>query len=51
MLSFPFFLILQVILFAAWVSGYLDPYQKQLQEIILDYMGETKVSYRLKSML
>jgi hypothetical protein len=51
MLSFIFFLIFQVVLLAAWVSGYLDPYQKQLQEILLDYMGENKVSYGLKSTL
>jgi hypothetical protein len=50
MLSFLFFLTLQVVLFAAWVGGYLDPYQKQLQELLLDYMGETKASYGLKSM-
>ncbi|KAJ5550465.1 hypothetical protein N7535_001594 [Penicillium sp. DV-2018c] len=48
---FLFFLTLQVILFAAWVTGYLDPYQKQLQELLLDYMGETKVSYGLKKSL
>jgi hypothetical protein len=51
MLSFLFFLTFQVILLGAWVAGYLDPYQKQLQELLLDYMGETKVSYGLKSML
>lgn len=51
MLSFLFFFTFQVILLAAWVAGYLDPYQKQLQELLLDYMGETKVSYGLKSML
>jgi hypothetical protein len=51
MLSFLFFLTFQVILLGAWVAGYLDPYQKQLQEMLLDYMGETKVSYGLKSML
>lgn len=49
MLSFLLFLVLQVLLLAAWVAGYLDPYQKQLQELLLDYMGETKVSYGLKS--
>lgn len=49
MLSFLFFLTFQVTLLAAWVTGYLDPYQKQLQELLLDYMGETKVSYGLKS--
>lgn len=51
MLSFLFFFTFQVILLGAWVAGYLDPYQKQLQELLLDYMGETKVSYGLKSML
>ncbi|OQE79420.1 hypothetical protein PENNAL_c0051G11979 [Penicillium nalgiovense] len=38
MLSFLFFLTFQVTLLAAWVTGYLDPYQKQLQELLLDYM-------------
>ncbi|KAJ6188219.1 hypothetical protein N7519_003127 [Penicillium mononematosum] len=51
MLFFLFFLTFQVILLAAWVSGYLDPYQKHLQELLLDYMGETKVSYGLKKSL
>ncbi|KAJ5499272.1 hypothetical protein N7453_008323 [Penicillium expansum] len=51
MLSFLFFFTFQVILLAAWVAGYLDPYQKQLQELLLDYMGETKVSYGLKKSL
>ncbi|KGO69420.1 hypothetical protein PITC_065050 [Penicillium italicum] len=51
MLSFLFFLTFQVTLLAAWVAGYLDPYQKQLQELLLDYMGETKVSYGLKKSL
>ncbi|KAJ5720576.1 uncharacterized protein N7483_008510, partial [Penicillium malachiteum] len=41
----------QTILLGAWVSGSLDPYQKKLQEIILDTMGETKVSYGLKNRL
>lgn len=49
MLNLLLFLALQLVLFGAWVSGYLDPYQKKLQEIILDCMGETKVSYGLKS--
>ncbi|KAK2813192.1 hypothetical protein FQN50_000870 [Emmonsiellopsis sp. PD_5] len=35
----------------AWVSGALDPYQKRLQEIALHAMGESKVSYGLKSIL
>lgn len=51
MIQFALFLTLQVVLFLAWVSGYLDPYQKKMQEIILDAMGETKVSYGLKSRL
>ncbi|KAJ5486661.1 hypothetical protein N7530_000961 [Penicillium desertorum] len=51
MLSFLFFLTFQVILLVAWVTGYLDPYQKQLQELLLNYMGETKVSYGLKKSL
>jgi hypothetical protein len=33
----------------AWVTGQLDPLQKKLQEILLDLMGETKLSYGLKS--
>lgn len=51
MLIFLLYLALLVCLFGAWVSGTLDPYQKKCQEIILDAMGETKVSYGLKSML
>ncbi|KAJ5164061.1 uncharacterized protein N7500_005891 [Penicillium coprophilum] len=51
MISLLFFLSFQVILLGAWVAGYLDPYQKQLQELLLDYMGETKVSYGLKKSL
>ena len=41
-------LALLVITFA-WVIGQLDPLQKRLQEMLLDTMGETKVSYGLKS--
>lgn len=51
MLQFIIYLFLQLALFAAWISGALDPCQKQLQEVILGYMGETKVSYGLKSKL
>ncbi|KAJ5190628.1 uncharacterized protein N7498_009613 [Penicillium cinerascens] len=51
MIQFAVYLTLQVVLFLAWVSGYLDPYQKMMQEIILDAMGETKVSYGLKMSL
>lgn len=50
MFYFILYLSLQIVLFGAWVSGALDPYQKKLQEIILETMGETKVSYGLKSM-
>ena len=32
-----------------WVTGQLDPLQKKLQEILLDTIGETKISYGLKS--
>lgn len=49
MLHFLLYLALQIVLFGAWVSGSLDAHQKKLQEIILDWMGETKVSYGLKS--
>jgi hypothetical protein len=50
MFYFVLFLLLQVVLFGAWVSGALDPYQKKLQELLLEVMGETKASYGLKSM-
>lgn len=33
----------------AWVAGYLDKYQSRAQEVLLDTMGENKVSYGLKS--
>jgi hypothetical protein len=49
MFYFILFLVSQVVLLAAWVSGTLDPYQKKLQEKLLEAMGETKVSYGLKS--
>lgn len=42
-------IIVVLVTLAAWVSGSLDPLQKRLQEIALDTMGETKVSYGLKS--
>ncbi|KAJ5093579.1 hypothetical protein N7456_009440 [Penicillium angulare] len=51
MFYFILFILSQVGLFGAWVSGTLDPYQKKLQEVILDAMGETKVSYGLKQSL
>ncbi|KAJ5584357.1 uncharacterized protein N7459_004157 [Penicillium hispanicum] len=45
------YLVSQAVLLAAWVAGYLDPYQKRLQEIVLDFMGETRVSYGFKRSL
>ncbi|KAJ5380451.1 uncharacterized protein N7496_002879 [Penicillium cataractarum] len=51
MFYFILYLALQVVLFGAWVSGALDPYQKKLQELLLEAMGETKVSYGLKKSL
>ena len=33
----------------AWVAGYLDKYQSKAQEVLLDKMGENKVSHGLKS--
>lgn len=50
MFYFILYILSQLVLIAAWVSGTLDPYQKWLQEILLDQIGETKVSYGLKSM-
>ena len=41
--------IVSLVLLFAWVTGQLDPLQKKLQEILLDVIGETKVSYGLKS--
>jgi hypothetical protein len=41
--------IVSLLLLFAWVTGQLDPLQKKLQEVLLDIMGETKVSYGLKS--
>lgn len=32
-----------------WVTGQLDPLQGRLQELLLDTMGETKLSYGVKS--
>ncbi|OQE23243.1 hypothetical protein PENSTE_c009G10458 [Penicillium steckii] len=51
MFYFILYLLSQLVLLAAWVSGTLDPYQKKLQEILLNQMGETKVSYGLKKSL
>ncbi|KAJ5596500.1 hypothetical protein N7450_002958 [Penicillium hetheringtonii] len=51
MFYFILYILSQLVLIAAWVSGTLDPYQKWLQEILLDQIGETKVSYGLKKSL
>jgi len=48
-LKFLFWTLFVLFIVGAWVSGTLDPYQKKAQEIVLDMMGETKVSYGLKS--
>ena len=41
--------IVSLLVLFAWVTGQLDPLQKKLQEILLDILGETKISYGLKS--
>ena len=43
------FTLLSLAVGAAWIGGYLDPYQSKAQEIVLDKMGENKASYGLKS--
>ena len=42
-------IIVGLLILFAWVTGQLDPLQKKLQEVLLDVMGETKISYGLKS--
>jgi hypothetical protein len=49
MLLLVFYILTFLGVLGAWISGALDPYQKRMQEIVLDRMGETKVSYGLKS--
>ncbi|KAJ5613246.1 hypothetical protein N7510_006440 [Penicillium lagena] len=51
MFYFILYVVSQLVLFGAWVSGMLDNHQKKLQEILLGYMGETKVSYGMKKSL
>lgn len=41
--------VVALVFLGAWVTGMLDPAQSQLQEMMLDFMGETKLSYGLKS--
>ena len=38
-----------LVVFTAWVGGYLDPLQHSLQDIILGKMGDNRVSYGAKS--
>ncbi|PGH01962.1 hypothetical protein AJ80_08944 [Polytolypa hystricis UAMH7299] len=45
------YLAITLAVLGAWVAGKLDPYQKKLQELALNMMGETKVSYGLKKSL
>lgn len=42
-------LVVSLLVLFAWVTGQLDPLQSKLQELLLDVMGETKMSYGLKS--
>ncbi|KAJ5496056.1 hypothetical protein N7539_001172 [Penicillium diatomitis] len=42
MWSLVIYIVSQLILIGAWVTGLLDPYQKQLQEMLLEAMGESK---------
>ncbi|KAJ5826336.1 hypothetical protein N7474_003474 [Penicillium riverlandense] len=51
MFYFILYVVSQLVLLGAWVSGMLDQHQKKLQEILLGYMGETKVSYGMKKSL
>ena len=41
--------LFSLIIAAAWVGGYLDPYQKKLQNLALDKMGDNRASYGIKS--
>jgi hypothetical protein len=43
------FTIFSLFVTAAWVGGYLDPYQKMLQDLALDKMGDNRASYGIKS--
>jgi len=51
MLRGLFEIVVSLLVLFAWVTGQLDPLQKKLQEILLDLMGETKISYGLKKSL
>lgn len=40
---------LLAVLAAAWVGGYLDPYQHAAQDFVLGKTGENRASYGIKS--
>ena len=42
--------IFSLLVTAAWVGGYLDPYQRKLQDLALNKMGDNRASYGVKSM-
>lgn len=42
--------IFSLLVTAAWVGGYLDPYQRKLQDLALNKMGDNRASYGIKSM-
>ncbi len=43
------FTLFSLFVTAAWIGGYLDPYQKKLQDLALDKMGDNRASYGIKS--
>ena len=43
------FTVFSLIVTAAWVGGYLDPYQRMLQDLALNKMGDNRASYGVKS--
>ena len=43
------FTLFSLFVTAAWVSGYLDPYQRKLQDLALNKMGDNRASYGVKS--
>ncbi|MCJ1446945.1 MAG: hypothetical protein MMC23_007453 [Stictis urceolatum] len=41
--------VISVVVAGAWILGYLDRYQKKAQNAALGAMGDTRLSYGLKS--
>ena len=39
---------LLLVLAAAWIGGYLDPYQRTLQDLVLGKMGDNRASFGVK---